>query len=318
MLCAVNRTSSHADVIVVGGGMAGLTCARALASRGSRVVVLDKGRAVGGRMSTRRYGDVTFDHGAQYFTVRSPEFAALVEDLSRRGVVAPFGKELARSGEMRWVGTPTMRAVPQHLSLGLDVRTAARVTRLERDAEGWSVSLEDGTRLEASSVVLANPAPQARELLAASNEPIPESLLQVEVSPCWALMVEVQGEVGMRTPTLRDTPPFSWVCRQNDDGLQTRWIAHADREFSERYLESTQDEAVELLTPRLLALLGASRTSRASAHRWRFARTTKPAGMAAIPDLDRRLVLAGDYCLGDRVEDAFTSGLAAARALGAG
>ena len=69
------------------------------------------------------------------------------------------------------------------------------------------------------------------------------------------------------------------------------------------------------LTPPLLEIIGVTRAVSAVAHRWRFARTTKPAGTRAIAELERRLVLAGDYCLGDRVEDAFTSGLAAAMLL---
>jgi ribulose 1,5-bisphosphate synthetase/thiazole synthase len=45
------------DVVVVGAGIAGLTAARALASAGSEVLVLDKGRGPGGRASTRCAGE---------------------------------------------------------------------------------------------------------------------------------------------------------------------------------------------------------------------------------------------------------------------
>ncbi|NIR36133.1 MAG: FAD-dependent oxidoreductase, partial [Actinobacteria bacterium] len=50
--------------LVIGAGMAGLTAARLLTDRGADVLVVDKGRAVGGRMATRRVGDAAFDHGA--------------------------------------------------------------------------------------------------------------------------------------------------------------------------------------------------------------------------------------------------------------
>ena len=53
-------------VAVIGGGITGLTCARALADAGHAVTVFDKGRGVGGRLATRRTDDgLRFDHGAQ-------------------------------------------------------------------------------------------------------------------------------------------------------------------------------------------------------------------------------------------------------------
>ncbi|WP_333927659.1 FAD-dependent oxidoreductase [Sphingomonas sp. LR55] len=39
---------------IVGAGMAGLSCAQALRRQGHAVVLFDKGRGPGGRMSTRR------------------------------------------------------------------------------------------------------------------------------------------------------------------------------------------------------------------------------------------------------------------------
>lgn len=59
------------DVAVIGAGISGLIAARHLADTGRSVVVLDKGRGVGGRMATRRSegGGVVYDHGAQAFSL---------------------------------------------------------------------------------------------------------------------------------------------------------------------------------------------------------------------------------------------------------
>ena len=54
---------------------------------GHEVVVLDKGRSPGGRLATRRIGEATLDHGAQFFTVRSDAFAARVDRWEADGSV---------------------------------------------------------------------------------------------------------------------------------------------------------------------------------------------------------------------------------------
>ena len=61
-------------VAVVGGGMAGVVCARTLVQAGHRVTLFEKSREFGGRMATRRTEFGGFDHGAQYFTVRDARF----------------------------------------------------------------------------------------------------------------------------------------------------------------------------------------------------------------------------------------------------
>ena len=74
------ETTEHTtDVVVIGAGIAGLIAAGELKRAGLHVLVLDKGRGVGGRIATRRIGGATFDHGAQFITQRNPRFAAVLE-----------------------------------------------------------------------------------------------------------------------------------------------------------------------------------------------------------------------------------------------
>ena len=65
--------------VVVGAGISGLACARALRSAGLPVRVLDRGRKPGGRMASRRLQGRPVDIGASYFTAGDDDaFAALV------------------------------------------------------------------------------------------------------------------------------------------------------------------------------------------------------------------------------------------------
>ena len=66
-------------IAIVGAGIAAVTCARTLVQAGHRVTVFEKSHTVGGRMATRSSPFGTFDHGAQYFTVRDPRFAQALQ-----------------------------------------------------------------------------------------------------------------------------------------------------------------------------------------------------------------------------------------------
>ena len=121
------RPDEGKRVAIVGAGMAGLCAATSLTSSGYTTRLFDKSRGTGGRLSTRRDGDLAFDLGAQYFTARDGEFVAQVERWQAAGVVAPWEGTIATLGPSdrepsgqsppaRWVGTPRMSALGRHLA----------------------------------------------------------------------------------------------------------------------------------------------------------------------------------------------------------
>ncbi|MEM7652453.1 MAG: FAD-dependent oxidoreductase, partial [Pseudomonadota bacterium] len=64
----------HFKCAIIGAGISGLAAADRLRLSGHSVTLFDKSRGVGGRMATRRSDHGSFDHGAQYFTVRDGRF----------------------------------------------------------------------------------------------------------------------------------------------------------------------------------------------------------------------------------------------------
>jgi predicted NAD/FAD-dependent oxidoreductase len=115
--------------------------ARVVAAAGMPVRVLDRARAVGGRMASRRLHGRPVDLGAAYFTVRDEEFAEVVERWRAAGLARPWTDEPAvlggpgrdrAPGPMRWAAPAGLRSLVTDLSDGLDVRLASPVERSGR------------------------------------------------------------------------------------------------------------------------------------------------------------------------------------------
>ncbi len=102
-------SNHYTEILILGAGMTGLSAATELQRAGRRVLVLDKGRSVGGRMATRRMGEAVFDHGAQFMTARSARFQATLGDMVENGAVVEWCRGFAEQadGHPRWRGHPS-------------------------------------------------------------------------------------------------------------------------------------------------------------------------------------------------------------------
>ena len=312
---------------VVGAGMAGLTAARGLSDQGHEVVVVDKARGPGGRMSTRRHEDLSFDHGAQYFTARDPRFLRHVMAWLERGLVHEWNARIATIGDRdnnkksqrtdRFIAVPGMSAVCSELAGELpDCRFEWAVRKLERLENGWVLTSDEDRSLECDALIIAAPPDQASALLA--DPEVDELVEGVQMMPCWALMLVLQE------PLLKDHDaafinhgPLSWVSSQAslpERPPANAWVLHANPEWSATHLEKSADEIRDLLleTVRELPLVQPFTVESAVAHRWRYALAKQPLKSGAIWLKSKNLALAGDWCHGSRVEGAFLSGAAAA------
>ncbi|NCP12975.1 MAG: NAD(P)-binding protein [Sphingomonadales bacterium] len=309
---------NYCDILIIGGGMAGLSAATALAACGRRIIVLDKGRGPGGRMAARRAdiaGDtVGFDHGAQYFTARDPAFRGTVAAWEAAGVAARW----PAAGEDAWVGTPGMNACVKVMAAALDVRWGVRAERITPTPEGWKVHAGDHT-LHAGTVLVAVPAEQAAVLLAETAPDLAALAGSVESAPCWAAMAGFGASLPYTDDTFRsEAGPISWAARNSAkpgrSGAET-WVIHASQTRSRAIIELPKDEAAQVLLADFFAATGTAPVAplHLDAHRWLYALPQALKGEGARFDPALSLGIAGDYLHSPRVEGAWLSGQALAR-----
>lgn len=177
-------------IVIIGAGLAGLACAQALKQNGHTPTLFDKGRGLGGRMSTRRAqlssGTVTFDHGAPFIAAQDAGFNAELERWREEGLVAPWPMEYGKA----WVGTPTMNAPITHLAKDHDIRLSSHVMGLLRDGTRWLVLLNDGSlHGPYDAAIIAVPAEQAAAFLGMHDLVMASHTVAARSKPRWTAMI---------------------------------------------------------------------------------------------------------------------------------
>lgn len=304
-------------VVVVGAGMAGLVAARAIVDAGHAVLVLDKGRSSGGRCATRRIGPAVFDHGAQFFTVRSDGFAGMVDGWLRDGVAREWCRGFGSvDGHPRYRGTNGMTSITKHLANGLDIRYSSMVFEVERLDDGWRVRLDDGSHHDCDRVVVTCPVPQAMSLIVNTELEVPDAIRTIEYDKTIAALVVVEGDTRVPEPGGIQNPDatFSFVADNRRKGVSPvgALTLHCSPEFSEKHWWGEPAVTHDLVMELARDWIGTARVVEHQPKRWRMA-TPRTVWHEACWS-SQGVTLAGDAFAGPRVEGAAVSGLAAARA----
>lgn len=319
------------DVLVVGAGIAGVACARALTDAGTPVRMLERAGRPGGRMSSPPLNDRgersdgrdgrPVDLGAAYFTAGDDGFRTVVEDWRRRGLVTPWtdtvrsrnadGSWSSKTGPQRWSAPGGLRSLVADLAEGLRIETRREVTRVE---PGPTVDGE-----AACAAVLAMPDPQAARLLHPALR-----AGAVVADRAWNPVIAVALGYGTRcwTPLpaafVNGHPDLDLVADDGDrrgDGAPVL-VAHTTAQLAHAHVDdpaAVVPGVVRAVTD-LLDLPEAPAWTHA--HRWTYASPQR--GHDAAFGLDDDLVgLAGDAWGSPKVETAWRSGTQLGRAIAA-
>ncbi|WP_033346151.1 NAD(P)/FAD-dependent oxidoreductase [Catenuloplanes japonicus] len=297
------------DVVVVGAGIAGLSCARALVDGGARVRVVERGRVVGGRLASKRYDGRYADIGAAYLVADDPAFEAQVASWESRGLARPWTDTLRvypggapSSGPVRWAAPGGLRSLASDLADGLDIALNTSLDALPVNAN-----------VDADAVVLAMPGPQALRL----NPP--PGIVAAATAQTWhpviaaVLTYPSRAWGDLRGAFVNEHPVLATVC---DDGDRRGdrapvLVAHSTATLAAAHLDSPAT-AGPIIADAVGELLGLPAPARIDVHRWTYAQPEPRSGGYAV---DGDVWLCGDAFGRPRVQTAWLSGRATAQAL---
>lgn len=312
-----------ATIAIIGAGISGIAAAQELAGT-ANVCVFEKSRGLGGRMATRRAGDYSFDHAAQFFTARSSEFRKQIDAAGNEAVQAwtpkvitiergqkPYKREWF---EDHFVGVPGMNGMLKVMAEDLVINFSARIGHMEKQADLWRLYDDQHNHLgDFDWVVCTAPVPQALDLLPDSFSH--RSLMtEVEFSPCFALMLGLEQAPALNfNAAMVKNDPISWISVNNSKPERQEGISllvHSDNHWAAANLEADQEFVISQLMTCLAELTGiqTDNTDHIALHRWRYARVEKSLAMDFLLDEQNNIAACGDWCRGNRVEDAYLSG----------
>jgi len=332
------------EVIVIGGGVAGLQCARELRQSGCEVAVLERAQGVGGRLATRRYEGQPIDFGPMFIHGHNPSFLQAVSDTE--GVILPcaWPSQIQGQGqpcqpnafadnEQRAIFSAGLNAFAKHLASGLTVHLRTCVKRIGADTDGFTLDTEGGETFQCRDLVLALALEQTLGLLA--------------TMPSRPELTSIQALLGMfaSVPSLTllaayplDVPAPAWDILYPDASLCLQLIAQDSRKHEQApfvtlviqarpHWSAERMELPEAVWAAELLQAAAEEVGEwmllprwTSPHRWRFARVDRGNELSRplLTTLEKgpRLGFAGDvFSPGGGVQAAWLSGSALAQRL---
>ena len=305
-------------IAIIGSGISGVVLGQKLAPH-AEVMLFEKAKGIGGRMSTRYAEPFAFDHGAPGFTVQTPEFQQFLAPHIKAGIIAEWYAKVidwdlqpqdSSSLERYLVAVPNMNSLGKALASGLKVRTQCEVAPLNnRDGTDWELYDKNGQSLGCFDWVIATaPAVQTVRLFA-SYLPDNELIRSVNMQSCYTLML------GFNRPWDREwavakvhhNPIESIYVNSSKPGRNaevTSLVIHSQGDWTKTHinheLKTVQTSLLEAFN--CLTAIDATTADYISTHLWRYAMVDNATQPGCYINYDLGLAATGDWCTNSRIE----------------
>lgn len=307
-------------IAIIGAGISGLTLAQNLKEH-ANVVVFEKARNVGGRMSTRYADPFYFDHGTQYFTARSREFQKFLQPFMDAGMIAGWngkiinleiGKKITDCfwPEPHLVATPNMNSLCKKLAEGLDVSLTIEIAPLLYKQSGaWALHDKQSNALGEYDWVIST-APPAQTLNLFQPVLPDDSLLhKARMQGCYALMI------GFNQPWSQEwiaakvhDNAIKWISinssKPGKNKTVTAIVAHSCHDWAMRHMDNDLREVETLLLEQFEAVVGIPTTNAAyiEIHRWKYAIVEETQKSGFYFDPHQGVAATSDWASTSRIE----------------
>ena len=312
-------------IAIIGAGIAGLSLAHLLSPKHS-VTLFESHTMAGGRITDYCLNGCYFDHGAQFFTAKSPQFKNFIQAYVERGLLQHWPARFveidkdtfnnAHTWETEYphyVGCPTMSAWPQALAEGLNIHFGVTITEMNFDHQQWYLESAQGTWDDTFDwLVTTTPALTTKTLVPEGYAHL-NDIKQRDMLPCYSLMLSLTDRISLPWDTAlvryRDISWISVNSTKPDRGDIMTLLAHSTNLWAREHYDLDDARVIQHLTDEVVSVAGfdTSLIEHIGCHRWQYANVKRHYGPRSYRDEKLKLATIGDWCIKGRVESAFLS-----------
>ena len=309
-------------IAIIGTGISALSLAHHLPTLD--ITFFEKSWRPGGRLSTRKHGDLQFDHGANFlstdhgvlgFTEALEKVQAIkkVEALYTPNYLGQSTKEM----KSIIIGNNGIQSIPLnlHKSLHYPTHFSTKIEKIERAEKNYYISSDKDQFGPFDMVFACIPFEQGVTLLQDhidfKNYPTPT------FNPIWTVMLGFDKRLGTDLQFgYYLTKEISFFMNQNfkhEQFNQESWVFNMRSEWTKKYYDIEPYVLEDYVINEVKKTFGSdAKATFKKSHRWKYANTKQSlrdlVGKTYIPSIDHKLYLLGDWGEGPAMQDAWLSG----------
>ena len=301
------------EIVIIGSGVSGLLCGKRLTEAGHSVLLIDKGRNAGGRLSTRRTDGAVFHHGASslpdfYKHKDLPEFG--LKMLKR----AEKEKIIQRKGDL-FEPLISVSHLVNFFAEGLNIQEGCEATSLNLRNKTIDLTYRNGSqkKLSYDILIISIPPNQAKTLINNQLDRFDSCLSEVEMRSSAAALFSFDLDPALIKETYFSNGNVHVYVENNRFKCAQRLLCltvHTKETFAKKVVDYDKNKIKELLLKEVsnAAPISLPKPNYEAGHRWLYGFTERSLGKAYLFYKNESVGVCGDWCSGSTILDAASSG----------
>ena len=250
-------------IAVIGAGLAGITFACIMKDK-FNVKIFEKSRGVGGRMSTRKESPFIFDHGAQFFKIKTTECKKFFSQLFTQEIIRPWSFKLAyfegnhlreikiiKNADKFYVGVPNMDSILKYISRDCNVILDTKIERIKRKNDKWELYDQNKkTHGMYDWIILSLPAEQSLDLISEKTSFYP-NVKKIKMKGSYSLMVGMDKSLQLDfDAAFIENKDIAWLALNNSKPSRMKnhcLLINSSYEYATKNVNTPKDKVLEHL-----------------------------------------------------------------------